>query len=369
MSYTTEKKISSAHQFRAPGSTVLPEDAKDLKLVYFKYKTKIPVAGKLKFNLIFCHGTGFNKSVWTYYVNKLYSLCQTGSTSWAIDSVISIDQIGHGDSSLENEGKLGPIVRWDEGGKDVIEVIKHEIATTGDFTNDVNSRNVVIGHSMGGFNALYASFYEPTLIDACVPIEPVIYGEAGGLDKFKKIFGKIAKIMIDKFEDMQEVEFFFKEFSFYKNFHPQVLQDFMEDEIVAEVDPVTKEKKYRLKCKINNQMSAYLGAFMSIAIGMHILSLIRVPIFHVIGKKAVWNPPNSIPWIRSTINPEFLGESFDIPQGEHLVNGERPDEVISIIAKVLETRAEKFPAEAKRIPASSGSTRDQIAEDQFQKLL
>ena len=161
MSYSYEKKMTLAHPFRATGSTLLHEEQSSLKIVYDKYKTRSPYpnsSNQLRYNLIFIHGTGFNKSIWKYHINKLYQLSQSQQVPWFLDSVISLDMVGHGDSSLENQGKIGPIFRWDDGGKDVVNVVKYELNSTGDFKNDFNSRNIVIGHSMGGYCALYASF-------------------------------------------------------------------------------------------------------------------------------------------------------------------------------------------------------------------
>ena len=66
------------------------------------------------------------------------------------------------------------------------------------------------------------------------------------------------------------------------------------------------EIKYKLKCNTPHQMAAYYGAFMSIPFGMFAIPHIRVPICHVIGSKGVWNPPESITWIRGAINKNSL---------------------------------------------------------------
>ncbi|KAG7663285.1 uncharacterized protein J8A68_003199 [[Candida] subhashii] len=371
MSFTVEKKVGSAYPYRAAGSTILAEDTHKLKLVYNKYKTTLtpPTKDTLRFNLIFCHGTGFNKSIWKYHIKKLYELSQQRGTNWFLDSVMAIDFIGHGDSSLLNNGLLGPVYRWDEGGKDITHLIKQEISSTGDFQNNFESRNIVIGHSMGGFSTIYAAFHEPTLIDSIVPIEPVYYGEPDRFTKFKKIFNKISQMIIDKFDSIEDLNYFFKKFSFYKNMTPEIMKDYMDDEVIEEIDPETNEKVYKIKCIKRHQMTAYFGSFTSIARGMHVLPTIQVPIYHVIGAKAVWNPPASIPWIRGNINPKYLAGTFDIPEGEHLCNVEKPDETIDIIAKVLTERNSKYTQERVLIPEIvKNKDRQVIADEQFSKM-
>lgn len=371
MSYSYEKKITLAHPFRATGSTLLHEEQSSLKIVYDKYKTRSPYpnsSNQLRYNLIFIHGTGFNKSIWKYHINKLYQLSQSQQVPWFLDSVISLDMVGHGDSSLENQGKIGPIFRWDDGGKDVVNVVKYELNSTGDFKNDFNSRNIVIGHSMGGYCALYASFLEPSLFDSVIPIEPVAYGAPGGLEKFTKIFKKISKLLIDTFDSKEDVNFFFKEFSFFKNMQSQVSDDFINGEIY-EIEQ-DGEIKYKLKCNTSHQMAAYYGAFMSISYIMLALPLLRVPICHVIGEKAVWNPPESIPWIRNAIKPEFLSQTVDVPNGEHLLNVELPDETIEIISNFITKRNNEFKESLKNIPEIKLDKNKQvIAKQEFQSLL
>lgn len=373
MSFSVEKKTTLAHPFRAPGSTLISSDQSNLKIVYNKYKTRSPLpnsTNQLRYNFIFCHGTGFNKSIWKYHISKLYQLSQSLQVPWFLDSVIAIDMVGHGDSSLENQGKLGTIFRWDDGAKDVIAIIKHEIATTGDFQNNLESRNLIIGHSMGGFNSLYATFLEPSLFDAVIPIEAVIYGAPGGLEKFSKTFSKISKLLIDTFDSKDDINFFFKEFSFFKNMQDQVSDDFINDEVYEIKDKESGEIKYKLKCNTPHQMAAYYGAFMSIPFGMFAIPHIRVPICHVIGSKGVWNPPESITWIRGAINKEFLAGKVDVPKGEHLLNVELPDETIDIIQNFTTERTRAFIEARNNLPeVKLNNNKEAIAKEQFQNLI
>ncbi|KAI5950824.1 hypothetical protein KGF54_003898 [Candida jiufengensis] len=373
MSFTLTKKEVKAHPYRSKGSTLLSEDSHNLKIVYNKYKTNCPPPNpknQLRFNLIFCHGTGFNKSIWKYHVKKLYQLSQSMQVPWFLDSVITIDALGHGDSALANAGKLGPVFCWDDGARDVITVINQEIATTGDFQNNSESRNVIIGHSMGGFIALYSAFLESELFDSVIPIEAVIYGQIDGLDKFKKIFNKIKQMMIDTFDSHEDALFYFTKFSFTKKFNEEVMKDYLEDELIEIKDPETGDIKIQCKCNKSYQVAGYFGAFPSIAKGMLALPSIKVPILHVVGANGQWNPPESTPWIRETIKPKYLAGTVDIPKGEHLVNAEQPDETIEVIAKFLTERNDNFKKELLETPESKlKHDKKAIEQQEFSKLI
>lgn len=337
--YTLEKKTTDAAFPRAPGSTVLSNDR--LKIVYNKYLTTkgaIP-KDKIKVNLIFAHGTGMNKSIWNYHIKKLFEHSQSAST-WVLNSVLSIDAIGHGDSSLLNEGKIGWVYKWDDGSKDIIQIVKHEQQTTNEFVNNVSTKNILVGHSLGGFMAVVASFYEPSMFDAVIPVEGVLFMDPKTDGRFLSIFSKLSSILIDKFESEEECNDYFTKFSIYKALHPEVLKDFMEDEKATYVDPETKETRFMTKASTSNQMSTYYSARISIPLVMRIFPLLTVPLVHVIGSKATWNPPQSVKFVRDAVPKEYLLDTIDIPDGDHLVNGTDPDVLVRIIEETIRKRVD-----------------------------
>lgn len=372
MSFTLEKKETQAYLYRAKGSTLLAGE-EDLKIVYNKYKTNCPLPkseSQLRFNLIFCHGTGFNKSIWHYHIKRLYQLSQSLQVPWFLDSVLSIDALGHGDSSLANYGKLGPVFTWDDGARDVIQVMQHEIKTTGDFKNNLESRNVLIGHSMGGFVALYAAFLGQTLFDSVIPIEAVIYGKPEGFELFKKIFGKVQQLMIDTFDSEEDARFFFEHFNFTKKFNKEVLNDYIGDEIIKVKDKESGNDIYKIKCLKPHQMAGYCGAFVSIYKGMSALPLIKVPVLHVIGEKAKWNPPESKDWIRNAIDPKYFAGGVDVKDGEHLLVGEMPDAIVDVIKDFLNKRNSDFKSEVAEMPETKlKGDKKAIFDQEYEALL
>lgn len=345
MSYRVEKRCCQAYGPRASGSTVLETDR--LNLVYLKYKTtEVPRPDEIRINLIFAHGTGMNKSFWKYHIEQLYKLSkssrQGGANGWFLDSVASVDAANHGDSARLNDGKLGTICRWEEGGKDLLQVIKHEQSLEGDFTNDLTSRNIIIGHSSGGHQAIMAGFYDPNLVDSIIPIEAVFFYHESQFDKFVKIFRKISSLIIDEFDSIDDFKEYFYSFSFFKTINPRVLKDFLEDELYTVIDPQSGDIKYKTKSSQINQMSTYLGSSYSLPANVPCLDLLRLPVCHVVAKNGKWNPPDSITYIRNHIPKQYLVKTVDIPVGEHLTNGEFPDETIKIIDDFAKLRINQF---------------------------
>lgn len=305
-----EKKRTEAYWPRGPGSSVSTTDK--LEIVYLKASADKPAPKECTLvNFIFAHGTGMNKSVWKSHITDLYRRSES-SNDWKVGSIISVDAAGHGDSGLLNKGKISWGSDWRDGAKDLITVVKHEISTTGDFLPSAYTRNIIVGHSMGGFHATFASFLEPALFDACIAIEPVIFIDEGAAPFFLARMKKIKKILKEEFSSKEEADAFFYKDSFYKVMDPKVITDFSDDEIYFE------DGKYKTKATIEAQLSAYLSAVYSIQFGQNILSLLEIPYLYITGDQAGWNSPNSDEHVQTCV-PDHLLETVKI-QGDHLVH-------------------------------------------------
>lgn len=365
--YHKKTKFVDAAYPRYPGETILETDR--LTIAYDKYDTVNPIReNAIRINLIFTHGAGMTKAIWTYHIKKLL-MQKSLSKDWYFGSIISIDSVGHGDSAVANRGKLGLACAWDTGARDLIKVVKHEQETSGSFVNSLKSKNILVGHSYGGYVAMYAAYLEPNLFDGVVSIESVLYTEEKYQAKFMKIFLKISQLLIDEFDDEESFQQYFKEYSFFKNTHPEVLKDLMNDERIDVIDPDTGEKKIKLKGTVRNQVSAYFGSKLSLLRMSPILPLISVAVCHVVGKKATWNPPESIPYVRNAIPKKYLVQTVDVDEGEHLLNCEMPDTTIKIIHEFILNRVKlALDNNPQRLECIEGGNRERIQEYQWTLL-
>ncbi|KAG7193274.1 uncharacterized protein KQ657_001037 [Scheffersomyces spartinae] len=364
--YTTEKKICEAAFPRHKGSTV--STSLRLNVVYHKYKTTTVLAeNDIKINLVFVHGTGMNKAVWKYHINKLFQLAK--SKGWPLDLVISIDAIQLGDSAILNKGKLGWLYHWADGAKDINSVIRHEQGTTGDYIQDDYHKNVAIGHSIGGHQVLVASFYEPELYAAVVPIEAVVYSNPAYTQKFIKVFGKLSGLILDTFDLIGDVNMYFKELSFYRNTNPEILDDFLKEEIyvVEEGEAESLEIKYKTKCSRENQMVSYISSAISLTHAMALLPLLKNRVYHIVGTEATWNPPESVSWIRDNIDSKLI-TAIDLP-GEHLLNIENPDQMVDTIGGIIDKESEHYKRALETSPFSRGKDTEKSVEQNLNNLL
>lgn len=370
MSFKQELKTTEAAYPRHAGGTILVGDR--LKIAYHKYtNTDAIPQDQLALNLVFVHGAGMNKSIWKYHVQKLYDIAAK-SDKWKLATVIALDAVNHGDSAMVNRDKLGWGHLWQDLGRDIVEVVKSEQKLNpGTMENVINSRNILIGHSFGGFGAAYAGSSEPLLFDSLVLIEPVAFFNNDPVlrDKYTAIFQKVASMLMDTFDSREDFETFFKEFSPCKNLHPQVLKDMMDDELYIVKDPETGEDLYKTKVSAESQVAIYVCSAISLPDIDHILQLIHIPVTHVIGTKARWNPPASAPAIRKNLGDNLM-KAVDVDGGEHLLNGERPDETVSILVDHITSRVQAAIRNRAYVPdIRYNFDRKKIFEQQWEVLL
>lgn len=359
MAYTVELKSTEGVFPRGVGCTILPTDK--LKIAYRRYKTKTAVPeGITKVNFIFAHGSGMNKSVWKYHIDQLFKLSEK-SSEWRIDSVVAVDAAGHGDSGVINRGKIGWTYDWRDGAKDLIEVVKHEIAETGDFLPSSTSRNVLVGHSLGGFMVSYAGFLEPTLFDSLIAIEPVLYYDSEYTEFFLSRTKKLVQRLKDEFPSEKAAREFFAK-SFYNVMDKRVLDDFVTDELFSE------DGKVKTKASVPAQMATYLSAVYSVYPGQKAIKNIEIPFLHVVGTQAMWNPPDAVEYIRSAV-PEYLLETAEL-DGDHLCHGDKVDDTVDLIKGFVDRRV-KFVKEHKDSypEVKYNNDREAIFKDKYAQMV
>lgn len=361
MGYFYEKKQTDAQFPRTAGATSLPSDR--LKLVYDRYKTDKPIPeGVVKVNLIFAHGSGMTKSVWLYHAKKLYELTENSPT-WRVDSIVNVDGATHGDSALVNREKIGWTCDWCDGGRDLIEVVKHESLTTGDFVPDSYTRNILIGHSMGGFNVLYAGYLEPNLFDSIISTEPVIHFEEMFTEFFWKRMKKVGKLIIEEFPSEEAAYKFYREESFYKTLRSDILDEFIRDSIFKD-----KDGKFKLKANRQQALATYLSVGHSGYRGMNILPLLEIPFYHIVGQEATWTPQFSVDYIREHV-PEHLLETIEVEKGTHNLHAEMPDTFLKIVTDFVDKRVDFIGSRRNKFPEIAyKNNREEIVKNMTKEL-
>ncbi|ODV62449.1 triglyceride lipase [Ascoidea rubescens DSM 1968] len=351
-------------------STLSSEDV--LSIVYNEFESTLSCddivcnknsdSDKVVYNLVFLHGTGMNKEIWNYHIEKIFEYCLVKKTeiNWKLGKVISVDMVNHCDSYLLNRDKLGVEYNWIDGSKDVIKIMKEEKLYMKEEKRK-RVKNILIGHSLGGFQVLMIGFLEPNLVDSILSIDPVIYTDGNNERTIKRFSTLYSSILKSEFKNLKECKEYFYKKSIFKDFHPRILEDYMK----SEINYVEKngERRIELKSNVKQQMATYMSVFKVIKTGMRILELIskEIEVVHIIGTKARWNDQRAYKYIREKIQN---CQKVDIENAKHLLNCEEPDRMVTLIVQQLHRRAQEKQTQRR---GSDSETRAALFESEFQR--
>ncbi|CAK7894923.1 peroxisomal membrane protein Lpx1p [[Candida] anglica] len=329
--YTKELKVVKGSFPRKVGSAIPQDTARNpLKICYRKYHSK---DGKI--NLVFLHGTGMNKGLWHYHIDKLYH--QYENTKTPIGTVLAIDMVNHGHSAALNIDRLGYKFDWCDGARDVQCVLQNEIKS---FTTP-GQLNILVGHSMGGFISLFTTFLQPTLFHSVVVVNPVAYTTDQAKEGSTIVFNGWVKkgYMKDDFhvskyvkgEIPPEVYEFFENKSFFRNFDKRILKNQLDDEIPDR----EHNGDINLHTTMRNQLITYFGSFDAIPVGMEIYSTIKTPVYYILSENDTTNS-EAVQYLESSMKDVI--HRIDVPEAYHIVNAEQPDLMVDILIKIIDER-------------------------------
>ncbi|CCE63124.1 hypothetical protein TPHA_0E00280 [Tetrapisispora phaffii CBS 4417] len=359
------KVMDAVHPRMQNDATISPEIDR-LKIVYDLFTLKPAYQNKnslYKVNMIFLHGSGMNRHIWEYY---LPNLLVDKNDHITLNKVINMDQVTHGDSAVINDGKLGVGYVWTDGARDACKIAEHEFLET-----NINEKaiyvNIVVGHSMGGHQALFCGILNPYLFDLIFCIEPVVLQPTISNDKgYTKVnpsfFRALNSRIKDTFENEQEYEQFIRTKSFFNNTKPEILDMFIETEKMLLPDGTVKKKMRR-----EQEMLCYLTLHPGATWLIENLHNIKVPVIAINGEIAKWAPKENFEILKQKI-PNF--EEIIVEKGDHLLNIELPDTVIKHLNEMTKKHIlTKTHQENRVLKNLSKEERNKIFEKNFQTLL
>lgn len=266
-----------------------------------------------------------------------------------------IDQVNHGDSAVRNRGKLGTNFNWIDGARDVLKIATCELGSI----DSHPALNVVIGHSMGGFQALACDVLQPNLFHLLILIEPVVITRkaigAGrpGLPPDspqipENLYNSLRLKTCDHFANESEYVKYMRNGSFFiQCAQPNpaktssILRGQKPLETMKMVDPFARRwsRLQNLLCYMNMQTFA---PFL-----ISNVKFVRKRTIHIVGARSNWCPPQNQLFLQKTLPNYHLDV---IPGGSHLVNVEAPDLVIERINHHIHEFVLTSPLQSSHIP-------------------
>lgn len=347
--------ITDAYHPRAlRGATINENDR--LQLVYNIYTDPRQSENKIRgthaqTNLMFAHGVSFSKEAWNYIIEMFFV-----NYGDSLGTVVALDAVNHCDSYQLNKGKLGWVFHWEDYGRDALKILKDL---------DLKGGTIMIGHSMGGASVLHAAALDKRLIDSVISIDPVGYmdkeayfsNKLNHRDVYRKLLDALNGAIVDTFPTEEKYNAFMKKKFVTRSVHPRVYDDLLKANTL--IHPRTGVTSY--KTPKSMQLVSYASSILTTIALPDIVRSIDCEVCHIVGTKAAWNPPDTKRVLRERLP---FCTPVDIPNGEHLVPLEMPEETFKYMQPFFEKRVKRIQELAKENYNANPNT-EQEREDFF----
>ncbi len=153
--------------------------------------------------IVIAHANGYSGGCYKYYLEHLQSKAR----------VFAIDFSGHGQSQTTMDFQ-----DWYFFRDQLLALIKHEQLP----------QAIVIGHSLGGASGILAAYKNPDVIQKVIALDPVLLDPAQLLlsSWFNPQASK-ADTRKASFRDKEQVRRVFQKFPVFRNWHPQIFDDYL----------------------------------------------------------------------------------------------------------------------------------------------
>lgn len=340
--YTFLNKTTKATGPRFPGSVVLSEPSANqedyqLEVAYRAYKRRQPAGDGPRVNLVFHHGVGMNKGIWHHHIDRWFNLIPN------VNFAVAVDCVNHGQSAVLNKAKLGHEVSWIDFAKDVLKIVKIDEAQ--EFLKP-GAVNIFLGHSCGGMVSLTSAYFEPTLFDAIIALNPVAYSDelsvqllTMGINMWRSKGSITNEYDVEDGQDhKQAIYSFYKTKSFFRAFDDTILRNMLEDEHLE----YEGSNKALSSTQASQEYLTYMGSGPSIRRAFPSFSKIETAVYHIVGEKDTASD-RAIEAIREALAGVI--HPIDVPGGSHLLNAIQPQLFTEIIQKIITERIEVFEKE------------------------
>ncbi|ODQ49925.1 alpha/beta-hydrolase [Saitoella complicata NRRL Y-17804] len=262
--------MQTSHPRLTPLSTFSPTDHLLLSTLRFIPTTTSPGP----FTFIFLHATGLQSSTFEPLIATLFD----SSIGRNIKEVWAIDAANQGDSAVLNDGKLGVEYSWADGARDITSVIKQA---------NLTEPIVLVGHSMGGAQALLATILHPTLIHATIALEPVAHNAPISTPPTLLLHNTLRKP--SSWPSRTDTSLLsLRQKSFYRRWDQRVWDIWLETALHQNEEG----GQVRLKTTPIQEAACYLDPTTQ-SLTFSLLPHMRRPVLYVVGGAARWNTAQS----------------------------------------------------------------------------
>lgn len=158
-----------------------------------------------------------HKEIYEPFFEYVYHFLKT-KHGLVVGSIWFADQFNQGQSAVINDDVLGNDAHWWDHSRDILQMINT-------FRTEMRRPIVAVGHSMGGTQAVAASFFHPRIFEALVLMDPPM------TMKYAPTLPQMLQFNMrkpEKFRSHQEASKFVQKSPFFKGWDKAVVQRYIE---------------------------------------------------------------------------------------------------------------------------------------------
>jgi pimeloyl-ACP methyl ester carboxylesterase len=285
-------------------------------------------------NLMFLHPTGLCKETWEECIQLLAKRLPT------IHLIFALDARNHGDSQVLNQcsGQFD----WSLSAKDLIAVVDYLALRP----EQMGQPLVLIGHSFGGNNAIFAQLMAPGLATSLIVIEPIVQSQ-DFVDRMMQMMENNSEndFMVTNalkrrgvFDNHQQAKDSFLAKQFFKTWSSKSLDSYVNGALYK-----TQSGNWALKCPPEQEAATFAAAYKYGPLIYENLPKITCPVLVLSGEKTAmlamkFNVDGKMLFKDEAIAMHLPNSQFSFIKGAaHMVPQEAPEVTMEVIADFIES--------------------------------
>ncbi|KAG0357503.1 hypothetical protein BGZ54_000318 [Gamsiella multidivaricata] len=276
--------------------------------------------------MIFAHANGFHKEMWEPVISRL-------NPRWTAGDMYAFDCRNQGDSAVLNKNVLEDHFDWYWYARDILQIID----TFG------IKKPIGVGHS------ILAELMRPGTFSAIVAVDPTMFPKQfymnAPLDDHP--MAQLTLKRRDTWKDRAEARAKLEEKKFFKVWHPESLDLYLEHGMVDVVNE-DGSTNITLKCPKFQEAVTFACEGTGLYDAFERLNELHIPVHIIAGGTSDINPPE----LTAMKLEQCRYGSLDMVEGSgHLLNLEKPQETADYISAFLDRVIDAPEVEAERLKA------------------
>ncbi|KAG0198990.1 hypothetical protein BGX28_007640 [Mortierella sp. GBA30] len=267
--------------------------------------------------IIFTHANGFHKEIWEPVISRL-------SPRWTATDMYAFDCRNHGDSAVLNKDVLEDTFDWYSYAEDILKIV-----------DTFSLKNAIaVGHSFGASAFILAEAMRPGTFSTIIAVDPTMFPKEIYINATLE-HHPMAQLTLkrsDSWKDRAEARSKLLEKRFFKAWHPEALDLYLEHGMVEVVNR-DGSTGITLKCPKFQEAICFAAVGGGVNDAYERLNKLEIPVHIIAGETSDINNEDLV---AMKVAHCKYGSLDVVKDSGHLVSLEKPEETANLISAFLD---------------------------------